>query len=246
MTASKDTLSTLLHNIGIITHKAKNIILCGGGRVSYYLAQNLEKSGIRVKIIEQNHKKCINLASTLPHTDVVCGDASSDAVLDREGLSDCDAIISMTGVDELNMVISMYAKKCKVPQIITKVGRISNSNGMLNDLSLGSIVSPKDQCCNNVVRYVRALKNQTGAAISVHTIADGQVEALEFRVTDTTRHIGEPLKNVKLKDNTLIASISKGYKQIIPDGDTVIEPDDIIVVVKNRHEVITKLNDIFV
>lgn len=244
VTASNSSLSTLLHNLGLIHHRAKNVIICGGGRIAYYLAQILEKSGITTKIIEQDYQKCVNLASLLPDTAIIHGDASSEVVLQREGIDDCDAVITLTGVDELNVMLSIFAKKSKVPQVITKVGRLE-SNSMINDFSLGSIVSPKELCCNNIVRYVRALKNQTGAAISVHKIADGQAEALEFRADETTLHLGEPLKKVGTKQNVLLASISRNSKNIIPNGDTTIEKGDTIVVVKSGDQLIHQLNDIF-
>ena len=198
VTASTRELTIFLKNMGIITHKAKRVILCGGGRLSYYLAQLLVRDGIMVEIIEQDYERCLSLANQLPEVTVVHGDASSEFLLDREGIAECDALVTLTGVDEMNIITSLFGNSRKVPQIITKLGRLSN-NSILDTLSVGSTISPKELCCNDIVRYIRAIRNQTGAAQAVNAIADGQAEAIEFIVDEHTKHCEEPLKKVKLK-----------------------------------------------
>ncbi len=200
VTASTRELTIFLKNMGIITHKAKRVILCGGGRLSYYLAQLLVRDGIMVEIIEQDYERCLSLANQLPEVTVVHGDASSEFLLDREGIAECDALVTLTGVDEMNIITSLFGNSRKVPQIITKLGRLSN-NSILDTLSVGSTISPKELCCNDIVRYIRAIRNQTGAAQAVNAIADGQAEAIEFIVDEHTKHCEEPLKKVKLKKN---------------------------------------------
>ncbi len=244
VTAPTDTLETLLKNLNIITHKVRNVLLCGGGRLSYYLAKQLNESGIAVRLIEQDYDRCIELASQLPGVAVIQGDASDEVLLESEGVDDCDALVTLTGIDELNMVISLQATMRKVPQVITKLGRMSNSN-LLDQLPIGSTISPKQLCCDTIVRYVRALHNQEGAALSVHAIADGQAEALEFRVDDETKHIGEPLKQLHLKKNVLIVCITHRGKQEIPGGDSHYEKGDTVIVVTSRDSVIYQLNEIF-
>lgn len=244
VTASPTNLTVLLKNLGIITHKAKRVIICGGGRVSYYLAQALLNSGIAVQIIEIDEERCVQLATLLPDADIIHGDASNEFLLGREGISRCDVLVTLTGVDEMNTMISLYGNGCGVPQIITKVGRIENST-LLNSLPIGSIVSPKALCSNAIVRYVRALKNQTGAARAIHYIADGQAEAIEFLVDENTLHCGEPLKQLHIKKNVLVASITSGFKQTIPNGDSVFEKGNIVLIVTSAKQVIYSLNDIF-
>lgn len=244
VTAPKETLTVLLKNLGVITHKVKNVILCGGGRMSYYLAKLLQKSGIDVQIIERNQERCEQLADLLPFTDIISGDASSQFLLERQGISQCNALVSMTGLDELNMVISLYATSCGVPQIITKLGRMDNTN-ILDKLALGSVISPKELCCNTIVRYVRAMKNQTGAALTMHTIAEGQAEAMEFLVEDGTPHCGVPLKELRLKKGVLIACISKGANQEIPNGDSSFQKGDSLIIVTSSEKGIRQLKDIF-
>ncbi|MCI9676907.1 MAG: Trk system potassium transporter TrkA [Lachnospiraceae bacterium] len=244
VTAAAKELTILLKNLGIITHKVKRVILCGGSRVSFYLAKQLSKSGIEVQIIERNAEKCVQLSSVLPDADIIHGDASSQFILEREGISNCDALVTLTGLDELNMIISLYGTDCGVPQVITKLGRMDNTN-ILGNLSLGSIVSPKELCSNIIVRYVRAMQNQTGAAQTVYKIADGQAEAAEFLVDEGTRFRGKPLKELHLKKNVLVACITKGAAQEIPNGDSFFEKGDTVIIVSNGKRGIYQLNDIF-
>lgn len=244
VTAPTDTLTILLKQLGVITHKAKRVIICGGGRVSYYLAQMLLRNGVSVQIIERDYERCRHMANLLPEASVVHGDASREFLLEDEGISDCDALVTLTGVDELNMIISLYGSNCGVPQVITKLGRLEN-NTMLDSLALGSIVSPKELCCNTIVRFVRAMKNQTGAALAVHLIADGQMEAVEFLVDEDTRYCGKPLKELKMKKNVLIVCISDGTRFQIPNGDSRFRKGDTVIVVSGAGKVIYQLNDIF-
>ncbi len=244
VTAQTDTLATLLKNLHIITHKVKRVLICGGGRLSYYLAKQLEKSGIGVLIVEKEYERCVHLANILPGVTVIHGDASDDRLLEEEGLANCDALIALTGLDELNMVISLHGTISKVPQVITKLGRVDNTH-VIDRLPIGSTVSPKQLCCNSIVRYVRALRNQTGAALTVHTIADGHAEALEFEVNEGTKHIGEPLKKLNLKKNVLVVGITHRGVHEIPAGDSYFERGDTVIIVTNGDAVIYQLNDIF-
>lgn len=244
VTAPTNDLAILLRNLGIVTHKVKRLLICGGGRVSFYLSKQLEKSGISVQIIEKDPVTCMELSSALPQACIIEGDASNEFLLEAEGIGECDALFTDTGLDELNMIISLYGASCKVPQIITQLGRMNNYK-ILDTLPLGSTISPKEICCNTIVRYVRAMKGQTGAALTVHSIADGQAEAIEFLVEDSTLHCGEPLRKLKLKPNVLVVCITKGSRTQIPNGDSFFEKGDTIIVVTNGDEVIYQLNDIF-
>lgn len=244
VTAPADTLTVLLKSLGVITHKVKRVILCGGGRVSYYLAKQLQKSGIGVQIIERDMERCRQLAVMLPNACIIHGDGSSQFLLESEGISDCDALVTLTGLDELNMIVSLYGTSCGVPQVITKLGRMDNAN-ILGNLALGSMISPKELCCNTIVRYVRAMKNQTGAALTVHTIADGQAEAMEFVVDESTPHCGVPLKSLRLKKGVLVVCITKGARQEIPNGESYYDRGDTLIIVTNSGKGIYQLKDIF-
>ena len=243
VTAPTNNLALLLKNLGIITRRVSRVMICGGGRVSFYLAQLLLKSGITVQIIEKDHDRCLKLADKLPEASIVHGDASDQSLLESEGIYDCSALASLTGLDELNMVISLYGSSCDVPQIITKIGHI-NTGPITEALPLGSIVSPKELCANIIVRYVRAMQNHTGAAISVHSIADGQVEASEFVVDDTTFQCGDPLKTLRLKKDVLIACITHENFTEIPNGNSLFVKGDTVIIVSGNN-IIHNINEIF-
>ena len=244
VTAPTNNLATLLKNLNIVTRRVRSVILCGGGRVSYYLASLLEKDGISVQIIESDRDRCIELATLLPDTTVIHGDGTDQDLLNSQGLPRCDALVTLTGVDELNMIMSLYGIHQNVPLVITKLSRLDNRS-IIDTLSLGSIVCPKELCCNTIVRYVRAMQKQTGAALSIHPIADGQAEAVEFLVDKHTRNCGIPLKQLKLKPNILIAMISRGSYTEIPNGDSVFNAGNAVVVVTSGRGTLQELNDIF-
>lgn len=244
VTAPTGNLSVLLKNLGIVTRKVRKVLICGGSRTSHYLAENLSKGGISVSIIERNYDRCIHLATQLPDVAVIHGDATDQDLLESQGLSDCDALVTMTGLDELNMIISLYGTGKNVPQVITKLSKAENRS-ISDELALGSVICPKELCCDDIIRYVRAMEKQSGSAISVHSIADGQAEAVEFLVEADTEHCGEPLKNIRLKPGVLLVSITHGHVAQIPNGDSVFQVGDNIVVVTSGLGKLQQLNDIF-
>lgn len=244
VTGAVSMLSELLKRLGITRRKIRHAMLIGGGRVSYYLAQNLIASGIQVKIIERDTDRSLQLACSLPDASVVLADGSSHTVLEQEGVTETDSLVSLTGLDEQNVITSMYGSNIGVPLVVTKVDRLEMS-GMLETLPVGSIVSPKEICSANIVQYVRAMQNQAGAAVTLHRIADGRAEALEFVVNDRMRHTGEPLKDLHLKKNILIACITRRGKTVIPDGNAAFEKGDTVIVVTAREEPVLQFNDIF-
>ncbi len=244
VTAPIADLTKLLKNLGILTKKIRDVMLCGGGRVSYYLADLLEKDNISVQLLEKNYDRCVELAQLLPNTSIVHADCSSQTTLENQGIRNCDALVTLTGTDEINMVISLYGGSCGVGTIITKLSRGENSS-IADSMNLGSLICPRELVCNHIVRYVRAMQNQTGAAVSVHAIADGQAEAVEFLVDSSTRNCGIPLKQMKLKPNVLLASIIHGTKTQLPGGDSTFTEGDTIVVVTSGRGVLHSINDIF-
>ena len=244
VTAPVADLTELMKKTGITQRKVRHAMLIGGGRIGFYLAQMLLDSGIRVKIIEQDPKRCLQLTSMLPNASIIQADGTLPSVLDSEGISATDALVTVTGMDELNIISSLYGSTRGVPNIITKVNRLETA-GMLETLPIGSVISPKELCSENIVQYVRAMQNQAGAAVSVHRIADGRVEALEFVINKNSRYIGEPLKNLRLKKNVLISCITHRGKTEIPGGNSSFEINDTVVVVTSREEPIMQFNDIF-
>jgi len=244
VTALSQNLATLLRNLGLLSRRVRDVTICGGGRISYYLATKLKKSGISVRIIEKDYTRCRELCELLPEADVIHGNVREQDLMESEDVAGTDALVALTGLDELNMIVSLYGTSQNVPQVITKLSHTGNRS-VVGNLALGSVVSPRELVCSNIVRYVRAMENQTGAAISVHNIADGQAEAMEFLVDEHTRNCGKTLKEIKLKPNVLLVSISHGADTEIANGNSSFHKGDLVVVVTNGRETIRQLNDIF-
>ena len=245
VTGSLSNMQRMLYELGFIQKKIKRVLIAGGGRISYYLAHELEHSHISTTIIEKDEKKCEELAALLPKQTIVQGDAASHAVLDNEEMGNYDAFVSCTGLDEMNIVTSMYAALSHVPLTITKLGRGENMR-ILNNLPIGPLVCPKDLCTDHIVRYVRAMKSSEGlAAESIHMIADGRAEVLEFTVRENAKHVGEYFRNMPIKKNILIATVTDGAHSLIAGGDNMYHVGDTVVIVTAADDVITTLNDIF-
>ena len=244
ITAATENLTRLLKSLGIIARKAKRVLIMGGGRISYYLVRELEDTGMDCTIVEWDHAKCEQLAGMLPGATIIEGDASSQEFLDREGVGHSDAVVTLTGMDELNIVISLYAHTRNVSQVITKLSHAEN-NKILDSLEIGSVISPKELASFAIVRYVRALQHKEGGAITVHRIGGGKIEAIEFEVKPDTKHIGEQLRNIKTRSDALICCISDHGRIEIPSGISRYEVGNTLVVVTSSIGAIRQLNDIF-
>ena len=244
VTAPSDDLAALLKNLGIVTHKVRRVMIAGGGRVAYYLTELLQDSQMDVAIIESDHARCLELAARFPKAEVIVGDARDQSLLESQNISGADALVAVTGMDETNMVVSLYAHNRTVSQVVTRMEYLEDF-GITGSLPLGSVISPNRLSSNNIVRYVRALQNQSGAALTIHSIAGGQAEAMEFRVDANTLHCGVPLKKLKLREHILLVGISSGTKTQIPNGDSTFDIGDSVVVVASGDTVIGQLNDIF-
>ncbi len=244
VTAETENLSTLLISLGMISNGVKNVLITGGGRISFYLAQQLQQSGISCQIIEKDHNRCMELAVSLPETRIVEGDASNQNLLEEERLESYDALINLTGLDELNIVMSLYGAAKGVKHVITKMSHAEN-NLLINELQLGSVVSPKELTCNSIVQYVRAMENSHDAAVSIHRIANGQAEAVEFRIDESAKNVGKKFKDLNLKKNVLISSVSHGWSTEIASGNTSYEVGDTVVVVTQSGTPLMQFNDIF-
>lgn len=245
-TASSSDLAKLIRNLGLTQKKIRSAMIIGGSRIAFYLAESLINSGVSVKLIEIDEQKCVELADMLPKATIIHADGSEKAVLDSEGLAQTDAVITLTDIDEENLIISMYANFLGTYKVITKINRTEYSE-VLSGKGIDCVVSLKDLCCTNIVRYVRALGNRKGeSALSLHRLVGDKVEALEFRATAQLPQLGRRLADVKLKPNTLLACLNRRGKTIIPQGTDTIEKDDIVVVVADSDRLINNLSDIFV
>lgn len=230
--------------IGIKTNSVKDTIIVGGGATAYYLAKHLISSGIRVKIIEKNAARCDKLCELLPKASIINADGTENRVLLEEGLERAESLVTLTNIDEGNILLSLFAKTIMNGKIVTKVNRIAYDE-VIDGLDLDTVIYPKNITADYIVRFVRAKKNSLGSNIeTMHLILDGKAEALEFRIADNSPIANVPLEELKLKDNTRIACINRKGTIITPRGkDKILPMDTVIVVTTNTGA--KDISDIF-
>lgn len=245
ITGSRSELTSFMRQCGVYKHKVNNVMIIGGGKIGYYLAKLLSDTGRSIKLIEQNEEKCYSLCDSLPDVTVIHGDGTEQEILDEQHIENQDALVALTGIDEENIILSMYAESKGVTKVITKINRHSHS--ILNDIGLETIVSPQLVASNLVTRYVRALHNSADNSQiqTLHKLVNGKVEAAEFIVPENAGYLDIPFKDLDLLPNLLIVCIMRKGKIIFPGGTDVMKAgDSVIVVTANR--ILEDLHDIFV
>ena len=225
--------------IKLDTHSVKNVMIVGGGTIAYYLAKMLLDFHISVKIIELDEARCHELAERLPNALIIHGDASDKNLLLEEGITTTDAFVALTGFDEENVLLSLYAKEITDAKIITKVGR-PTFNELIANLNLDSVIYPHNITAESILQYVRARQNATGNNVeTLYKLVEDKVEALEFNITEQAPWINVPLKDLSLKNNLIIGGIIRKRRFIIPNGESTIQVGDRVIVVSGQK----KLND---
>ena len=243
ITATHNELQKFFKTLGQMQKQAKDVMLLGGGRVSYYLAEMLTNIGTSVKIIEQDEKTCELLSELVPKATVIHGDGAQQELLVEEGLLNTDAFVSLTGMDEENILVSIFASSQNVPKVIAKVNRDELAS-MAEKLGVESLVSPKKIVSDLIISYARALQNSMGSNVeTLYKLMDDKAEALEFNVVEDSKVIGIPLKDLKIKKNILIGGIIRNRKTIIPGGNDIILSGDKVVVIAADHR-LQDLSDI--
>ncbi len=243
VTAAPAELQKLLREMGVLQKKARSVMILGGSRTSYYLAHLLENGGNAVTLIEKDATMAQELSDLLPKTTVVQGDGTQQELLLEEDLLSQDALVALTGIDEENILMSIFAASQNVPKVIAKVNRDELAS-LAENLGLDSIVSPRKIVSDVLVRYARALQNSMGSSVeTLYQLMDGKAEALEFLVRNEPDVVGIPLKSLRIQQNTLIAGIIRDRKTVIPTGDDMImEGDHVIVLAAGRR--LQELSDI--
>ncbi len=238
--SSRLMAKAFLENIGFKTHQVKNSLIIGGGKAAYYLAKQLLGMGIAVKIIESNRKRCEELSVLLPKAIIINGNGTDEELLKEEGLPYVESFIPLTGIDEENIMLTLYAKQESHAKIITKINRIS-FRSVINSLDLGSVIYPRYITAEAIIAYVRAKKDAMDSNIeTLYHMFDHRVEAIEFRVDQKSAVTGIPLKDLSLKKNLLISFINRDGKIIIPSGQDSIEVGDTVMIVTTH----TGFNDL--
>ena len=226
--------------------KIKSVMLIGGGRVAYYLAKQLADFGMTVKIIESDYKHCLTLSELLSNVNIINADGTDHNVLKEEGIESVDAFAALTGIDEENMIMAMYARTKNVSKVIAKINRGSYMN-IANNIGLDSTVSPKLLAANNILGYIRAMKNSehSNNIETIYKIVDEKVEALEFIIHEDTEYTNKPLRELKTRNDVIIAGIVRNRRTIIPNGDDCLKIGDSVIVVSSA-KILQGLNEIFI
>ena len=243
LTSDAKSLRDFLAEVNLVKSPLKNIMIVGGSRIGYYLAGELSKKKYQIKLIESNRDTAEELASELPRVTVIHGNGTQHDLLIEEGIEAMDAFVALTDIDEENMVVSMFANKMKVKKTITQI-KSDDLYGMLDELGINNNVSPKDIVANRIISYIRALANTRGSnVLTLYRLVNDQVEALEFYAKKPERIYDKPLKELKIKENCLVACIIRENEVIIPNGNDCIKLGDNVIVV-TTHKNFDDLTDI--
>lgn len=226
----------------IFKPRAKSVFIVGGGKIAYYLARKLLSDGVRIKIVEKDEKRAVELSQELPDANVLLLDATEQQLLEEENLDNNDACVTLTGIDEQNVIISLYAKECGVGKVITKIARHSLLK-VAKTLGLDTVISPRRAIANHIIRFVRANQAQTGNGVNTLYKVHDKVEALEFSVGDEFLRVKVPIRNLDIDKRVLIGGIVRNGEFVLPSGETVLEFGDKVIVVTSLQNV-TELNQI--
>ena len=244
LTSDAKSLRDFLAEINLVSSPLKNIMIVGGSKIAYYLADELSKKKYKIKLIESKRANAEELADSLPRVTVVHGNGAQHDLLIEEGIEVMDAFVALTDIDEENMIVSMFAKKMNVKKTITQI-KSDDLYGMLDELGITNNVSPKNIVANRIISYIRAIANSRGSnVLTLYRLVNDQVEALEFLARKEELIYDKPLKELKLKENCLIACIIRQNEVIIPNGNDCIKLGDNVIVV-TTHKNFDDLTDIF-
>lgn len=240
VTLPLSSVNAFLNKVGIKAKRIKNVLIAGGGTISYYLADSLLRSGLNVKLIEKNEARCRELSELLPKAMIINGDATDKSLLLEESVEDMDAVCALMDGDEANILLALFIRKETEAKMMTRVHRNSYED-MVAEMPVGKIISTKKITAEYITRYVRSMQNSLGSDVeTLYHMMDGRVEGLEFNVGAGSKVAGIKLKDLKIIPNTLICCISRGNYVIIPGGNDSIEVGDSVIVVTTKKG----LNDI--
>ena len=240
VTLPLSSVNSFLNKVGIKAKKIKNVLIAGGGTISFYLADQLIRAGLNVKMIEKNEARCRELSELLPKAMIINGDATDKSLLLEESIEDMDAVCALMDSDEANILLALFVRKETEAKVMTRVHRNSYED-MVAEMPVGKIISTKKITAEYITRYVRSMQNSLGSDVeTLYHMMDGRVEGLEFNVGAGSKAAGVKLKDLKIIPNTLICCISRGNYVIIPGGNDTIEVGDSVIVVTTRKG----LNDI--
>lgn len=230
--------------IGLRKKPVKKVMIIGGGKITIYLTELLLGIGAKVKIVERDYDRCVYLKNRLEKATVVCADGTKPDVLREEGLLEADALVALTGFDESNIIISVYAKSLGVDAVITKVNG-SQFDLILDKTGIDVTVQTSQVTVERITHYIRAMEHSKGSQMeTLYLLNDGKAEAMQFNITEEDAPDGK-IRDYKLRDEVLLSAILRGGKCLIPGGNDSVLPNDAVIIVTRHHD-IRKFSDIFV
>ena len=242
ITGTRKDINSFLRYGNLIQDKTRQVMIVGGSDISKYLANQLADTDMKVKIVEPNKEVALELAETLDNVLVINADPSDEQTLFEEGIQETDAFVALTGIDEENIVYSMFASSQKVPKVITKINHI-NLSGITQMAKIDAVVSPHKIAANQVVQYVRAMeKGKSSSCESIYNFGDNIFEMIEFKVKEDFKGINKKIEELKLQEDTLIGAIQRGKNIIYPQGKDEIKLNDTVLVICRNNKV-KELND---
>ena len=242
--AEPNTVTHYFRHLGRDTKRVRNTMILGGGRISYYLARMITPIGIDVSMIEIDKQKSEQLSEMLPDVNVVYGDGTDQELLMQAGLQDMDAFVALCDRDEENLMTALYVTRQGIPKVVVKNNRLAYGD-IISTLGLDSIVSTRSITVDTILRYVRARAggNDSAAVEKLYRLVGGKAEALEFIAQKGDPYIGIPLKDLTMRQNTLVAVIVHRNKVIVPSGNDVIEAGDNVLII-TRQSGVGDLNEV--
>jgi len=230
VTGSTKDLAKLYRQSGLKKEKLRSALIIGGGRVTHYVIDMLAEMHMELKVIELTLDAAKELSERFPRVVVIEGDGSDQEFLKEERIELYDTVISLTGMDEENILISLFALNQGAKKVITKVNR-TDLLKLMGHVGLQSIITPKRLIANEIIRFVRSLNSNDKSQVeALFRIADNQVETIQLKVPNDSKVVNRTLESMKLKQNILIAYIIRGKKLIFPTGRDVLKPGDHVII----------------
>jgi trk system potassium uptake protein TrkA len=213
------------------THPLRRVLIIGGGRIGVRLALLLEKKSIYTKIVEKRPEQCNNLADRMNKAVVLCGDGSDQGLLNEENIQDMDVVVTLTNDEETNILTSLLSKRMGARKTITKIDKFSYFP-LMSAIGLEQVVSPRLSAINSILQHIRR-----GKVLSAISLKGEQAEVMEAIALETSDIVGTPLRKIAFPKDALLAGIIHKEKVIIPSGDSVIEPEDRIIIFATRKAI---------
>ena len=228
-------MGTVMRRIGIQTKPIKSVMIIGGDTMGYYLARKLTEAHIKVKIIEQDRSRCIELSDLLPRATIINGIPTDERLLLEEGISSTDAVCALLKSDVENIMIAVFASKRSPAKVITRINK-ATFGGVINELPIGSVITPKSLTAESIIRYVRTMRrpNMDSNIEYVYRLAGGMVEAVSFSIKSGCRLSEAPIRSLPIHKGILISAIIRNNSVIIPSGQDHILPGDEVIIVTTR------------